>query len=147
MQDTYIIRLHLTACNEFKCNQSIYVTHIPLCTCIPCTCVYNTVSMTHIHTHTHMLVLPPSDAKLKGAPLWLEGLDLQVVVSIWHQLLYDPRILAVTCIIVTDPDHLGPVIRAEEGYNDVTVTMGQDGVLGTRVLVSVEANEEFSTCS
>ena len=107
-------------------------------------CIHHIITASTQHT---LGVLPPGDAKLEGAPFWLEGLDLEVVVAIRHQFLHNLCILAISRIVVTDLDHLGPVVRAKQGYNHVAVTVSQDGVLGTRVLVGVEANEEFCTCT
>ena len=100
-----------------------------------------------VYNYIYVPVLPPGNAKLKGAPLRLEGLDLEVVVAVRQQLLHNLCILPISCIVIADLDHLGPVVGAEKGHNDVTVTVSQDGVLGSCVLISVEANEEFCTCS
>ena len=100
-----------------------------------------------MYNYTYVLVLPPGNAKLKGAPLWLEGLDLEVVVAVGHQLLHNLCVLPISCVVIADLDHLGPVVGAKKSHNDVTVTVSQDGVLGSWVLIGVEANEEFCTCS
>lgn len=120
------------------CHIYVYYNTIIVCVyvCVILWCIY-----------TYILVLPPGNAKFKGAPFRLEGLDLEVVVAVRHQLLNNLCILPISCVVIANLDHLGPVVGAEKGHNDITVTVSQNSVLGPWVLVGVEANEEFCTCS